>query len=83
MICPCRVDGQVNVAPDAVDRVSKAWIVDDQLCQLIEPLLPPGPEKAPGPRRCRTGCACKTSCSCCRIGISLEDLPQELGYGSA
>ncbi|WP_103533701.1 transposase [Streptomyces sp. SM11] len=26
------------------------WIVDDDLWALIEPLLPPSPEKAPGPR---------------------------------
>jgi hypothetical protein len=30
--------------------VSKAWIVDDELWKLIEPVLPPWPQKAPGPR---------------------------------
>jgi transposase len=30
--------------------MSKAWIVDDGLWELIEPLLPPWPAKAPGPR---------------------------------
>jgi transposase len=30
--------------------VSKAWIVEDELWELIEPLLPPWPDKAPGPR---------------------------------
>jgi transposase len=29
--------------------VSKAWVVDDQLWAVIEPLLPPWPAKAPGP----------------------------------
>jgi len=33
------------------DGVSaRPWIVDDDLWALIEPLLPPWPEKAPGPR---------------------------------
>ncbi|WP_352244810.1 transposase [Actinoplanes sp. NBRC 103695] len=30
--------------------VVKPWIVDDQLWELLEPLLPPRPVKAPGPR---------------------------------
>jgi hypothetical protein len=29
--------------------VSKAWVVDDELRELIEPVLPPWPDKAPGP----------------------------------
>ncbi|GAA3293389.1 hypothetical protein GCM10020295_15100 [Streptomyces cinereospinus] len=29
---------------------TRPWIMDDDLWALIEPLLPPWPEKAPGPR---------------------------------
>jgi hypothetical protein len=30
--------------------VSKVWIVDDDLWQLTEPVLPRWPDKAPGPK---------------------------------
>jgi hypothetical protein len=43
--------------------MSKAWIVEDDLWELIEPLLRPWPDKSPGPRLVRTGSACKASCS--------------------
>ncbi|MET8216162.1 transposase [Streptomyces hirsutus] len=29
---------------------TRPWIVDDELWALIEPLLPPWPERSPGPR---------------------------------
>jgi len=29
---------------------TRPWIVDDDLWTLIEPLLPPWPERSPGPR---------------------------------
>ncbi|WUO09439.1 transposase [Streptomyces sp. NBC_00289] len=29
---------------------TRPWIVDDDLWALIEPLLPPWPQKSPGPR---------------------------------
>ncbi|MFJ6444935.1 transposase [Streptomyces sp. NPDC091649] len=29
---------------------TRPWIVDDDLCALVEPLLPPWPERSPGPR---------------------------------
>ncbi len=32
--------------------MSKAWIVEDDLWDLIEPLLPPLLVKSPGPRLC-------------------------------
>nr|WP_296067991.1 IS5 family transposase [uncultured Actinoplanes sp.] len=62
--------------------MSKPWIVDDQLWELIEPLLPPWPAKAPGPRpvpdrRCLQGILYVLY-----TGIGWEDLPQELGFGS-
>src|SRR4051812_50210122 len=62
--------------------MSKAWIVEDELWQLIEPLLPPWPDKAPGPqpvpdRQCLQGVLFVL-----HTGIGWEDLPQELGFGS-
>lgn len=62
--------------------MSEAWIVEDELWELIKPLLPPWPDKSPGRGRDRTGIACKASCSCCTPGIGWEDLPLELGFGS-
>jgi hypothetical protein len=29
---------------------SKAWVIEDELWELIVPLLPPWPARAPGPR---------------------------------
>jgi transposase len=62
--------------------VGKPWCVDDELCRLIEPVLPPWPERAPGPkpipnRRCLHGILFVP-----HTGIGSEDLPQELGFGS-
>jgi transposase len=30
--------------------VGRPWDVDDQLWELIQPVLPPWPQKAPGPK---------------------------------
>jgi transposase len=62
--------------------MSKAWIVDDDLWELIEPLLPPWPARSPGPRpvpdrRCLQGILFVL-----HTGIGWEDLPQELEFGS-
>lgn len=62
--------------------VSAPWIVDDELWALIEPLLPPWPERSPGPtlvpdRLCLQGILFVSY-----TGIGWEDLPQELGVGS-
>jgi transposase len=62
--------------------MGKAWIVEDELWELIEPLVPPWPDKSPGPRpvpdrRCLQGILFVL-----HTGIGWEDLPQELGFGS-
>lgn len=62
-------------------RVSKPWIVDDELWALIEPLLPGWPSRRgrkPIPDRlCLQGVLFVL-----HSGIGWEHLPQELGFGS-
>ncbi|MET9686076.1 transposase [Streptomyces coeruleorubidus] len=60
----------------------RPWIVDDDLWALIEPLLPPWPEKAPGPRPvdgrlCLQGLL-RVLCN----DVSWQLLPLEMGFGS-
>jgi transposase len=62
--------------------VSKAWIVDDQLWALIEPVLPPWPAKTPGPRPVPDRLCLQGILFVLHTGIGWEDLPQELGFGS-
>ena len=62
--------------------MSKAWIVDDELWELIEPLLPPWPDKAPGPRPVPDRLCLQGILFVLHTGIGWEDLPQELGFGS-
>jgi transposase len=62
--------------------VSKAWVVDDQLWKLIEPVLPPWPDKAPGPRPVPDRLCLQGILFVLYTGIGWEDLPQELGFGS-
>lgn len=62
--------------------MSKVWIVDDGLWELIEPLLPPWPDKAPGPRPVPDRLCLQGTLFVLHTGIGLEDLPQELGFGS-
>jgi transposase len=62
--------------------VSKAWIVDDGLWELIEPVLPPWPVKAPGPRPVPDRLCLQGILFVLHTGIGWEDLPQELGFGS-
>ncbi len=63
-------------------RSVRPWIVDDGLWALIEPLLPPWPQKAPGPkpvddRLCLRGIR-NVLCN----DVSWQLLPLELGFGS-
>ncbi|MGW1318554.1 IS5 family transposase [Streptomyces sp. NPDC002426] len=61
---------------------TRPWVVDDELRALIEPLLPPWPERSPGPR--------PMSDRLCLQGIlfvpyndtAWQLLPLELGFGS-
>ena len=62
--------------------VSKAWVVDDELWKLIEPVLPPWPDKAPGPRPVPGRLCLQGILFVLHTGIGWEDLPQELGFGS-
>ena len=62
--------------------VSKPWIVEDDLWVLIEPLLPPWPDKSPGPRPVPDRQCLQGILFVLHTGIGWEDLPQELGYGS-
>uniref|UniRef100_UPI003558AD84 IS5 family transposase n=1 Tax=Streptomyces halstedii TaxID=1944 RepID=UPI003558AD84 len=61
---------------------TRPWIVDDELWALLEPLLPPWPERSPGPRpvsdrRCLQGVLFVLY-----NDIAWQLLPLELGFGS-
>jgi transposase len=62
--------------------VSKPWTIDDELWELIEPVLPPWPEKAPGPKPIPDRLCLQGILYVLYTGIGWEDLPQELGFGS-
>jgi len=62
--------------------VSAPWIVDDELWHLIEPLLPPWPQRAPGPRPVPDRQCLQGILFVLYTGIGWEDLPQQLGFGS-
>ncbi|ROP33608.1 transposase [Couchioplanes caeruleus] len=62
--------------------MGRAWIVDDGLWELIEPLLPPWPNKVPGPRPVPVRLCLQGILFVLHTGIGWEDLPQELGFGS-
>ena len=62
--------------------VGRPWDVDDRLWELIEPLLPPWPDKAPGPRPVPDRLCMQGILFVLHTGIGWEDLPQELGFGS-
>jgi transposase len=62
--------------------VSKAWVVDDELWKLIEPVLAPWSQKAPGPRPVRDRRCLQGILFLLHTGIGWEDLPQEVGFGS-
>ncbi|ATO84255.1 transposase [Actinoplanes sp. SE50] len=62
--------------------VSKAWVFDDELWKLIEPVLPAWPARAPGPRPVPDRLCLQGILFVLHTGIGWEDLPQELGFGS-
>ncbi|GHC67036.1 hypothetical protein GCM10010507_51260 [Streptomyces cinnamoneus] len=60
----------------------RPWIVDDDLWAMVEPVLPPWPERSPGPRpvddrRCLQGILYVLHCN-----ITWQQLPLGLGFGS-
>lgn len=65
-----------------VSGVSAPWVVDDELWALIEPLLPPWPERSPGPRPVPDRLCLQGILFVLYTGIGWEDLPRELGFGS-
>ncbi|MEU5414329.1 IS5 family transposase [Streptomyces clavifer] len=64
-------------------RESRPWLVSDELCLLIEPLLPvPGPKLVAGRPRVPDRQALCGILFVLHTGIQWEYLPQELGFGS-
>ncbi|WUG06528.1 IS5 family transposase [Streptomyces sp. NBC_00466] len=64
-------------------RESRPWIVSDELCLLIEPLLPgSGPKLVAGRPRVPDRQALCGILFVLHTGIQWEYLPQELGFGS-
>src|SRR4029453_18857120 len=71
--------GRISLVQTAV---RKAWTVDDDLWDLIEPLLPPWLDKAPGPRPVPDRLCLQGILFVLHTGTGGEALPQELGFGS-
>ncbi|MEV5927314.1 transposase [Streptomyces cellulosae] len=61
---------------------TRPWIVDDDLWALIEPLLPPWPERASGPRPVPDRLCLQGILYVLRNDIAWQLLPAELGFGS-
>ncbi len=63
---------------------AKPWLVDDQLWELVEPLLPARPRRFryPGRRRLDDRLVLQGILFVLHTGIGWEHLPQELGFGS-
>jgi transposase len=70
-------------APMAGSR-AKPWLVDDQLWELVEPLLPQRERRFryPGRRPLDDRLVLQGILFVLHTGIGWEHLPQELGYGS-
>ena len=62
--------------------MSKPWVIEDELWDRIEPLLPAWPDRSPGPRPVPDRLTLQGILFVLYTGIGWEDLPQELGYGS-
>ena len=64
--------------------VSKPWVVEDELWDLIEPLIPVPPRRfrSPGRKRLPDRQCLQGILFVLYTGIGWEDLPQELGFGS-
>jgi transposase len=61
---------------------TRPWIVDDDLWALIEPLLPPWPEKSPGPWPVADRLSLRGILYVLHDDIAWQLLPLELGFGS-
>ncbi|GGT44391.1 hypothetical protein GCM10010271_55470 [Streptomyces kurssanovii] len=62
--------------------VSAPWMVDDELWALIEPLLPPWPERSPGLRPLDDRLCLQGILLALFTGITWQQLPPEPGFGS-
>lgn len=66
-----------------VGRVStRPWIVDNDLWAVIEPLLPPWPERSPGPKPVDDRLCLQGILYVLYQDIAWQLLPLELGFGS-
>ena len=61
---------------------NRPWIVDDDLRALIEPLLPPRPERSPGPKPVPDRLFLQGILYVLHQNIAWQLLPLELGFGS-
>ncbi|MFG2533330.1 transposase [Streptomyces sp. NPDC048516] len=61
---------------------TRPWIVDDALWALIEPLLPPWPERSPGPRPVADRLCLQGILYVLYHDIAWQLLPRDLGFGS-
>ncbi|MEW2079335.1 IS5 family transposase [Streptomyces sp. NPDC013433] len=61
---------------------TRPWTVDDDLWALIEPLLPPWPERSPGPRPVDDRLCLQGILYVLYNDIAWQLLPLELGFGS-
>ncbi|MFJ2008724.1 IS5 family transposase [Streptomyces chartreusis] len=61
---------------------TRPWIVDDDLWALIEPLLPPWPQKAPGPQPVADRLCLQGILYVLHNDVAWQLLPLELGFGS-
>jgi transposase len=64
--------------------MTKPWLVEDDLWELIEPLIPVPPRRVryPGRKRLPDRLCLQGILFVLHTGIGWEDLPQELGFGS-
>jgi transposase len=65
-----------------VGVTNRPWIVDDDFWALIEPLLPPWPERSPGPRPVPDRLCLQGILYVLHQDIAWQLLPLELGFGS-
>ncbi|WP_406224247.1 IS5 family transposase [Streptomyces canus] len=61
---------------------TRPWIVDDDLWALIEPLLPPWPERSPGPKPVADRLCLQGVLYVLHRDVAWQLLPLELGFGS-
>lgn len=61
---------------------TRSWIVDDDLWALIEPLLPPWPERPPGPRPVPDRLCLQGILFVLYNDVAWQLLPLEPGFGS-